>query len=116
MGFNETGQGGLKGPPWRDPERYRRNSPLFQADRVTTPIMLIHGDQDYVALAQGQAMFNALYRQNKDATLLTLFGERHLPASPANLRAIYAEVLPWLADRLEAPSTPAAAEGDRPSQ
>ena len=116
MGFNETGQGGLKGPPWRDPERYRRNSPLFQADRVTTPIMLIHGDQDYVALAQGQAMFNALYRQDKDATLLTLFGERHLPASPANLRAIYAEVLPWLADRLGSTSPSADPATNQPSQ
>lgn len=115
MGFNETGQGALLGPPWRDPERYRRNSPLYQADKVTTPLMLIYGDQDFAGLAQGQAMFNALYRQDKDATLLTLFGERHLPMSPANVRAIYAEVLPWLADRLNA-SPLAAAEARRPSQ
>lgn len=116
IGYNETGQGGLKGPPWRETERYVRNSPLFQADKVTTPVMLIYGDQDFVALPQGQAMFNALYRQDKDATLITLFGESHLPASPANLRAIYDEVLPWLADRLALPSRSAAAEAIRPSQ
>jgi dipeptidyl aminopeptidase/acylaminoacyl peptidase len=116
MGYNETGQGGLKGTPWRETERYVRNSPLFQADKVTTPVMMIYGDQDFVALSQGQAMFNALYRQDKDATLMTLFGESHLPASPANLRAIYDAVLPWLADRLARPSRSAAAEAIRPSQ
>lgn len=114
LAFNETGQGALFGPPWRQTDRYLRNSPLFQADKITTPMMLIHGDQDFVGLAQGQAMFNALYRQDKDATLLTLFGERHLPSSPANIRAIYAEVLPWLADRLASP--PATTEANRPSQ
>jgi len=117
LGFNETGQGGLKGPPWREPDRYLRNSPLFQADKVTTPMMLIYGEQDFVALSQGQAMFNALYRQGKDATLVTMFGERHLPTSPATIRALYAEVLPWLADRLNARSSSQAASAEiRPSQ
>jgi dipeptidyl aminopeptidase/acylaminoacyl peptidase len=115
MGYNETGQGGLKGPPWRETERYVRNSPLLQADKVTSPVMLIYAEQDFVALSQGQAMFNALYRQDKDATLITLFGETHSPASPANLRALYAEVLPWLADRL-ASSASAAMEARRASQ
>ncbi|CAN7479528.1 S9 family peptidase [Caulobacter sp. LjRoot300] len=116
LGYNETGQGGMKGPPWRETERYLRNSPLLQADRITTPMMLIYGEQDFVPLSQGQAMFNALYRQDKDATLVTMFGEGHLPASPANIRAIYGEVLPWLADRLAAPSASPAAEANRPSQ
>ncbi len=115
MGYNETGQGALKGPPWRETHRYLRNSPLLQADKITTPVMLVYGDQDFVPLSQGQAMFNALYRQDKDATLVTLFGEGHLPTSPANIRALYAVVLPWLADRLGA--APAAARDDsRPSQ
>jgi len=76
--------------------------------------MLIYGEQDFVALPQGQGMFNALYRQDKDATLITMIGERHSPASPANVRAIYGEVLPWLADRLGAPTV--TAEDKRASQ
>lgn len=114
MGYSETGQGALNGPPWRETARYVRNSPIFQADKVTTPMMLIYGDQDQVPLSEGQAMFNALYRQDKDATLISLFGEGHVPTSPANIRAIYGIVLPWLADRLGA--APAAADAKRPSQ
>lgn len=114
MGYGETGQGALLGPPWREAARYLRNSPLFQADKITTPLMLIYADQDQVPLSEGQAMFNALYRQDKDATLVSLFGEGHLPTSPANIRAVYAAVLPLLADRLARPSSAQAAA--RPSQ
>jgi len=114
MGYSETGQGALLGPPWREAERYLRNSPLFQADKITSPLMLIYADQEQVPLSEGQAMFNALYRQDKDATLISLFGEGHLPTSPANIRAIYAAVLPWLADRLGPPTSVQAAA--RPSQ
>jgi dipeptidyl aminopeptidase/acylaminoacyl peptidase len=114
MGYNETGQGALLGPPWREAARYLRNSPIFQADKITTPLLLIYADQEQVPLSEGQAMFNALYRQDKDATLVSLFGEGHLPTSPANIRAVYATVLPWLAERLAAP--PAAQVATRPSQ
>ncbi len=119
-GWSEGGQGGLGAPPWADPDRYRRNSPFFAADRIETPLFLIQGDQDFVALAQGEAMFAALYRQGKDALLMTLPGEGHLPASPANVRAIYAQVLPWLDSQLgpggirpEPPAAPASG-GARP--
>ncbi|HWU14535.1 MAG TPA: alpha/beta fold hydrolase [Caulobacter sp.] len=114
MGYSETGQAALLGPPWREAARYQRNSPLFQADKITTPLMLIYADQEQVPLSEGQAMFNALYRQDKDATLVSLFGEGHLPTSPANIRAIYATVLPWLADRLARP--PSAQAAARASQ
>lgn len=96
-GWAEQGQAALGVPPWRDPERYRRNSPLFAADRITAPILLIHGDQDIVGFEQSGAMFAALYRQAKDAALLTLWGEGHLVVSPANLRTQYQTVDRFLA-------------------
>lgn len=105
MGWAEGGQAGLGVPPWRDLDRYVRNSPVFAADKITSPLLIIQGDQDFVNLAQGEEMFAALYRQNKDAMLMTLWGEGHIPASPANLRAIYGEVLSWLDQNLNRPNT-----------
>lgn len=96
MGSAEGGQVGLGAPPWADLDRYVRNSPVFEVEKITSPILLLHGDQDFVTLGQAEEMFAALYRQDKDAMLMTLWGEGHIPASPANLRAIYAEVLSWL--------------------
>lgn len=96
IGWTESGQGGLGAPPWAAPERYHRNSPLLLADAIETPVLLIHGDHDFVPLPQAEALFAALYRQGKPTALMTLFGEGHLPSSPANIRAIYEVTLEWL--------------------
>ncbi|WP_421934284.1 prolyl oligopeptidase family serine peptidase [Phenylobacterium sp.] len=104
MGWAESGQASLGSPPWRDPDRYVRNSPVLAADRIRTPVFLIYGDQDFVTLAQGEEMFAALYRQDKDAILMTLWGEGHIPSSPANIRVLYTEVFDWLDRALTAPA------------
>ncbi len=115
FGWSELGQAGLKVPPWRDPELYRRNSPYALADQITAPVMLIHGDGDFVRLSQAQAMFAALYRQGKDAELVTYFGEGHIVSSPANLRDMYRRMIAWLRDKhgagLQTPIEGAIGEG-----
>ncbi len=100
----EGGQGAMAAPPWADPQRYQRNSPLFAADRIVTPLLLITGDQDGVAVQQSREMYAALWRQNKDAGLLTYWGENHAVMSPGNIRDMYARVFSWL-DRTLGPST-----------
>ncbi|MBI1198947.1 MAG: prolyl oligopeptidase family serine peptidase [Phenylobacterium sp.] len=104
-GWVEGGQARMGGPPWIDADRYHRNSPALAADRITSPVLLIHGDQDAVPLAQAQAMFTALYRQGKDAALVTFWGEGHVVASPGNVRDLYERVLGWL-DVTMAPRRP----------
>jgi dipeptidyl aminopeptidase/acylaminoacyl peptidase len=114
-GWTETGQGGLGTTPWRDPDRYRRNSPLFLADQIHAPVFLIQGDLDFVTLANGEAMFAALYRQNREARFMTLFGEGHVVGSPANVRAVYGAVLPWLDQKLGFTPSSSAPTSDGPS-
>lgn len=99
-GWTEAGQGHLLATPWGDPDRYVRNSPLFAADRISAPVMLIHGDQDYVSFTQSQELFAALHRQHKDATLLTFWGEGHVLASPANIRELYRRALGFLRETI----------------
>ncbi len=95
-GWAEAGQGAMGAPPWADPDRYVRNSPLMAADRVTVPVLLIHGDQDFVGLDQSEAMFRALQRQGKDSALVTFWGEGHVLSSPGAQRKLYDAVLMWL--------------------
>ena len=66
----ESAQVRLGSPPWRDLNRYIRNSPIFAVDRVETPVMIIQGDQDYVAMQQGEEFFFSLYRQGKRAEMV----------------------------------------------
>lgn len=110
----ETGQASMANPPWRDPDRYHRNSPIFAADRIKVPVLLITSDLDYVPLNQSEMLFSALYRQGKDALLITYVGEGHVVSSPGNLRHMYGEVLAWLARLF--PSAEAQAIEDASSQ
>lgn len=99
LGWSEDGQAGLRASPWEAPDLYVRNSPVFLSGQITTPVLLIHGDIDFVRLSQAQEMFMALARQAKDVTLITAHGEGHVISSPGNVREIYARAFRWLAHR-----------------
>jgi len=84
-------------PPWQDAAGYAAVSPLSYVDRVTTPLLLIHGDLDMRgAPSQVERFFFALYAQGKTARFLRYGGESHsLAQSPANIRSIFAETNAW---------------------
>lgn len=95
-GFFENSQGRLGAPPWRDAARYIRNSPLFAAESIRTPVLLITSDQDHVSTGQSEEMFSALYRLGRDAVLVTYWGEGHVVSSPGNVRDLYSRTFGWL--------------------
>jgi dipeptidyl aminopeptidase/acylaminoacyl peptidase len=114
-GLAEQGQVSMGVPPWEDLWRYLRNSPINFVDRVQTPLLLIHGDQDVRGpITQAEEFFYALYRQGKRAKLLRYWGEDHgLRQSPANVREIVDEIFAWL--KLNMPETAAATKaGESP--
>jgi len=100
-GWLETGQAQIATQPWVDPTRYVLNSPFFRADRIHAPLMLIAADWDIAPVSQAEQMFGALDRQNKDAVLLTYWGEGHVVGSPANVRDLYGRIFAWLATCLD---------------
>ncbi len=102
-GSVESGQEALQVPPWVDPSRYIRNSPLFVAGHIQTPLFLAHGDQDVIPLPQSEAMFSALYRQDKDAILVTYFGEGHAITNPGNVRDLFGRAFAFLDGYLASP-------------
>ncbi len=114
-GWVESLQGDMRRPPWEDPGRYLRNSPLMQAGRVRTPLLLAYGELDGSHPGQAEELFSALYRQDKDALLLTYWGESHLFDSPGNLRDFYGRGLAFL-DRYLAAPAPRPESGARPER
>ena len=72
---------------WEDPELYFHNSPLFMADQVNTPLLMMHNDQDgAVPWEQGIEMFVALRRLGRPAWLINYNDEPHWPTTFANRR------------------------------
>jgi dipeptidyl aminopeptidase/acylaminoacyl peptidase len=97
----ETGPTRMGNPPWKDEARYLRNSPLSYVERVETPLMIIQGDMDYVAMQQGEQFFTALYRQNKRAAFVRYWGEGHVLDSPANIRDMWHRMFAWFDEFLD---------------
>jgi dipeptidyl aminopeptidase/acylaminoacyl peptidase len=110
MSWTEDAQLGLGGPPWKVPDRYLAANPVFAADRIRTPLLIFTGDQDGIVAEGSELMFSALYRQDKDALLVTYWGEGHLVSSPGNIRDRYERAFAFLRRHLKPgpPGTPGA--------
>lgn len=71
MFASENGQIRLGATPWQRPELYIQNSPIYRADKITTPLLLMNNKDDYVVpFAQGLELFVALRRLNKKVWML----------------------------------------------
>ncbi|NCA86133.1 MAG: S9 family peptidase [Clostridia bacterium] len=74
----EKSQSRLGGTLWEMPLRYIENSPVFFADKVETPLLIMHNDNDgAVPWYQGIEMFMALRRLQKPVWMLTYNDEEH---------------------------------------
>jgi dipeptidyl aminopeptidase/acylaminoacyl peptidase len=74
----EHSQSRIGGSLWEYPMRYLENSPIFHADKIQTPLLLINNDEDdAVPWYQGIEFYLALRRLNKEAYMFTYNGEKH---------------------------------------
>lgn len=74
----ETGQSRMGGTPWNKTKEYIENSPLFHIDKVQTPWLTKHNDEDdAVPWYQAIEFFTALRRLNKEAYWFNYNGEKH---------------------------------------
>ena len=81
----ESSQGRFKGGYWDNLEAYTRNSPVYYAEKVKTPLIILHNDKDgAVVWNQGIEYFNTLRRLKKPVIMLQYVGENHSLAKAAN--------------------------------
>ncbi len=67
---------------WEAPLRYIENSPVFWADKVETPLLMMHNDADgAVPWYQGIEYFVALRRLGKPVWMVTYNDEPHWPVT-----------------------------------
>ena len=87
MSIFESSQGRFTTSPVENPEAYLRNSPVFHAQNVKTPLLILHNDKDgAVDFTQGIEYFNQLRRLQKPVVMLQYKGENHGLRVPANMR------------------------------
>ena len=83
--------------PWEDPENYFRRSPLSYVGNVTTPTMLLTGEEDYrTPIAESEQFYTALKLEGVETAMVRIPGSGHGIANrPSNLVAKIASVLTW---------------------
>jgi hypothetical protein len=74
----EKTQSRIGAPPWDAPLQFIENSPIFWVEKVQTPYLTIHNDEDdAVPWYQGIEFFTALRRLGKEAYMFNYNGELH---------------------------------------
>lgn len=80
-----------------DTELLRERSPVYHAERIETPVLLIHGREDWRADYEHAArMKKALERANKPLEWLALSGEGHGVADQETREDVYERILAFL--------------------
>ncbi len=96
MSWAETGQALMGGTIWEFRDRYIENSPVFYLDRVTTPLLLINGSEDF-APTQADEVFSDMRRLGKRVEYVRYAGEDHgrNTWSQANQNDYLTRVIAW---------------------
>ncbi|MCR6719620.1 MAG: prolyl oligopeptidase family serine peptidase [Chitinophagaceae bacterium] len=84
---------------WQDPKLYNDMSPFMHADKIKTPLLLLHGDADNntgTYPIQSERMFNAIKGHGGTAKYVSLPYESHGYAGRENVLHTLAEQFEWL--------------------
>lgn len=82
-------------------QRIREASPLFSADKITKPLLIVQGANDpRVKQAEADQIAIALRDRGHEVSYLLADDEGHGFAKPVNRMAMYAEIEAFLADQI----------------
>jgi dipeptidyl aminopeptidase/acylaminoacyl peptidase len=100
--FNQVELGGVL--PWEDMGRYLERSPLTYAKDITTPLLIMHSEDDLrCPMEQAEQLFVALKTLRRDVTFVRFPDENHelsRSGKPRHRLERFRIILDWLAVRL----------------
>ena len=98
--YGETAQYGSF--PWNNPDLYVKQSPLFNADKIHTPLLLLHGTADTnVPTNESQQLYTALKILGRNVAYVQVEGENHV-ITDYNKRLAWLNVIyAWFAKYLQ---------------
>ena len=103
----ETGQQRMEVPLWEDFQAYVRNSAVFNVQNMTTPLMLMTGDNDgTVFWHQAVELYNIARRAKKNVVMLVYNGEDHGLRQKKNQSDYQRRILEWFGHYLKGDPAP----------
>lgn len=92
--------------PWNAKEMYTAQSPLFNADKIHTPLLLLHGAADTnVPVIESIQMFTALQLLGRDVAFVQIPGENHWIIDYAKRLKWSDTIMAWFAKYLKGDDT-----------
>ena len=105
-GYNYSEVSMANSYPWSHRQLYVDQSPLFNADKIHTPLLLLHGNADTnVPLIESLQMFTALKLLGREVALVEVEGENHHILDYAKREKWLATQMAWFARWLKGDST-----------
>jgi dipeptidyl aminopeptidase/acylaminoacyl peptidase len=103
----QSSQGRFTGNYLQNMEAYARNSPNRHADKIKTPLVILHNDKDgAVDFNQGITFYNTLKQLGKEAILLEYPGENHGLVQRGNLKDYQTRMMEWFDVHLKGAPAP----------
>ncbi len=88
--------------PWNNPDLFTKHGALFNADKIHTPLLLLHGKVDTnVPIGESIQLFNALRILGRDVEFVTVDGENHIISNHDKRRPWHATIMAWFAKHLQ---------------
>ena len=88
--------------PWQNPDLFTKQGSLFNADKINTPLLLLHGTVDTnVPIGESIQLFNALKILGKPVEFIQVEGEDHFVADYAKRILWHNTIMAWFARYLQ---------------
>ena len=88
--------------PWQNPDLFTKQGSLFNADKINTPLLLLHGTVDTnVPIGESIQLFNALKILGKEVEFVQVEGEDHFVADYAKRMLWHNTIMAWFARYLQ---------------
>lgn len=88
--------------PWNNPDLFVKHGSLFNADKINTPLLLLHGTVDTnVPVGESIQIYNALKILGKPVEFITVDGENHFIADYPKRVLWHNTIMAWFARWLQ---------------
>ncbi|MGM9707970.1 MAG: S9 family peptidase [Prevotella sp.] len=88
--------------PWQNKQLYVDHSPLYNADKIHTPLLFVHGDADHnVPVGESIQMYTALKLLGRETALVLVADQDHHILEYGKTLRWYSTMLAWFAKWLK---------------
>ncbi len=88
--------------PWSQPDLFTKHGALFNADKIHTPLLLLHGTADTnVPVGESIQLYNALKILGRTVEFITVDGENHFIADYDKRVLWHNSIMAWFAKWLQ---------------